>query len=327
AFFLQQEFEIAGQRRTRMDAAAQGTQKARWDVKSFEKDLVAAVRTAFVDALVSRDRVRLAEKGVRIAATLSQELAHEQQLSDVQRLDLNVAQIQESRAQRQLAAAERTRDDSLDVLRRLLNLPIDQAIELQGTAQHKVSGLPPAVELIERALRQRPDLVALRHGAQQAARQLALTRREAIPNLTLSGTLSRFEGDTLIGGDIGISLPIFHGKSAGISDAIAERDRANLELHNLERTVAEETADARRACVVAAGDLQTLRDVIVPKSEENLRLEEHLYKGGIVTVSELVGLQIDLLSAQSDYLDALQTYNDALVELERVIGGSINSSP
>jgi len=42
-----------------------------------------------------------------------------------------------------------------------------------------------------------------------------------------------------------------------------------------------------------------------------------------VTVAELVGLQVDLLTARRDYLEALETYNTALIELNRVAGGGV----
>lgn len=321
--YLSQELEVGGQRTRRIDAATEGTEKAMWDVKMAEGNLAANVKVAFVRALIAADRVVLAHQGLDTAVQVSSTLAQEQRVADQCHFDLNAAKIQESRARRDLGTAERTRDSALGTLRRLLELPIDQEIELAGAPQTSTTALPPDAELLERALHQRADLLALRQAVGRSEAQLALTQRQAIPNVTLSATYSRFEGDTLAGGDIGVSLPIFQRKAGDVQEAIAERERAALEVQNLERAITQQVIDARRACTDAAADMQTFTRDIIPKSEENLQIERRLTAKGDAGVADLIGVQIDLLTARGEHLDALQTYNESLIELERVTGGSI----
>jgi outer membrane protein TolC len=209
-------------------------------------------------------------------------------------------------------------------LRLLLGVPLDQELELAGVLTSEEKALPPGPELVERALHQRSDLVAVQRAVQRAALQIGLTKREAIPNITLSGSLSRFEGDTLLGGDIAFPIPIFRRRTSDIDEALAERERATLLLQNLERDVAKQVQEARRACGVAAGNLEAQRRDIVPKSEENLDLERRLYERGEASLLEVIGAQIDLFSARRDYLDALEAYNISLIELERAIGGNLD---
>jgi outer membrane protein TolC len=128
-----------------------------------------------------------------------------------------------------------------------------------------------------------------------------------------------------VGGDVGIALPIFHRKVGDVQEVVAERERAALEVQSLERTIAQEVLDARRSCADAAVDLQTFQGDIIPRNQENFEIGRRLTAQGGATVAELIGVQTDLLSAQSDYLDALQTYNESLIELERVIGGSLDA--
>ena len=323
SFFLSQEFEVAGQRQKRIGAATENLQKATWDLKTAEQSLVATAKVAFVHALVSVDRVNLAQQGVDAAHELAEQLTRRQPSSDLARIELNTALIQESRNRRELAAAMQTHDGNLDTLRRLLGLPLHQDIELAGTPVTDIQELPPGTELVERALRQRPDLAALRHNAQRADLLVALAQRERIPNVTVSGSVSRFEGDTLVGGDLSIPVPVFQRKTAELHEAVAERERAGVQVQSLERVIEKEVLDARNACVVAAGDLQAQKRLIVPKTEENDQLEGRLYQRGEVTVADLINTHIDLLAARREYLDALETYNGALIELERVTGGEL----
>ena len=326
-FLLSQEIEIAGQRGKRIAAATEGVEKATADQKTAESALTASVKTAFIQAQLSVDRVAIAQQGVDIAASLASTLAQRPHPSDLQHIDLNIAQIQESRARRELVTARRAHDSALTTLRRFLGFPREQEIELVGRPRTEVQPLPPSTELIARALRQRPDLAALRHDLQRADLQLSVTKREAIPNVTVSGTLSRFEGDTLAGGDIGLPIPVFQRKTGDIQEAAAERSRARLQAERLEQTVAQEVADARRACVDAGEELDAQQRDIVPKSEENVQLERRQYERGSVTTSDLIGVQIDMLTARRDYVDAVQAYNEALIELERVVGGAVDAAP
>src|SRR5262249_5466415 len=217
--------------------------------------------------------------------------------------------------------------DGLDALRSLLGLPLHQQIELVGAPVTEVSELPPAPELVQRALQQRPDLQALRHDLQRADFQLALTQRERIPNVTVTGGVSRFEGDTLAGGDIGVPIPIFHDKTAEVHEATAERGRLGLQVQNQEATIEKEVHEALRAATVAAGDLLEQQREIVPKSEENLRIQQRLQERGQISATDVVGAQADLYTARREYLEAVENYNKSLIELERVVGGDLGTGP
>lgn len=323
AMYLSQEFEIGGQRSNRIGVATQDVAKATSELTAAQQTLAAAVKTAFVQALVSADRANLARQGLETAAQLSEQLSRAKSLSDAQRIDRNNAQIQESRARRDVAATEQARDNTLTALRRLLGIPLEQDIDLAGTPTVQVRPLPSEHELVERALRQRPDLAAQRRAMDKADAQIALVEREAIPNVTVSGSVSRFEGATLSGGDVGLHIPVFQRKTADLNEAVAERDRERLILDGLERTVQQEAIEARRACEVTAVDLRALKDIAVPKNEEIVQLQRRLFERDDATHSELVAAQLDLLATRREYLDAVQAYNEALIELERIAGGSL----
>jgi len=319
--FLSQEFEIAGQRTIRTHLASQDVAKAAAELAGARLDLAAQVKTAFVDALVSFDRIDTGREGLEATTKLCTHLAARKLLSDAQRMELNNAQIQESRARRDVASTEQMRDTALTTLRRLVGLPPVQDLELIGVPTTTVRSLPSETEVIERTSLHRADVTAQRHALDGADAQVALTRREAIPNVTISGNLSQFEGATLAGGDIGFQLPVFQRKTADLNEAVAEREAARLQLQSLERIAQQEALDARRTCEVAAVDLRAFQETVVPKSQENLQLQRRLYDRGQATYAELMGTELELLAARREYLDAVQAYNEALIELERVIGG------
>ena len=284
-FTLSQEFEIAGQRSKRIASAEQGVEKAVWDAKSAELTLVSTVKQTFVRALLGPDRIALARRGLDAAQSLSQSLEKKSVDTTEKQMDLNIAQVQEARAQRDLAQAEQGAEDAKDLLRYYLGLPGSQPIELNGAPITEIEELPPVDELIDRALQQRPDLVALRHSAEHAGLEVELKERARIPNVTISGNVSRFEGDTFAGGDLGMYLPLFQTGGPATREALAERDQARTQIDDLKRTIEWDVRQARRACEAAAVSLRLSKQRIMPKSDENLTLEQRRFRGDEVAVA------------------------------------------
>lgn len=322
-FFLSQEFELAGQRGQRIAAATQQLEQTTWDVKNTEQSLAATVKTTFVHALLSSERVTLARQGLETIGRFGQQ-SHRKRLTDAERLQRNNAQIQQSRARRDVTNAERARRSVHNTLRRLVGLPLAQELELLGTPVHDVRPLPSTERLVQLALERRPDLISQRHSLEYADRQVSLARRAAIPNITVTGNVSRFQGDTITGGDLGFSLPVFQTHSAAITEALADRESTNLDLKNLEEAIREQAIEAADTYHGAATDLQSLKNLIVPKYAENVEIQRRLYKAGNATVADIISAQLELIGARAEYLDAVQAYNDALIDLEQTVGGSFD---
>ena len=321
--FLSQEFEIAGQRKQRLKAATHGVKEEEWDLKSSVLNRSARARALFVTALASRDRVALARENLVAAQQLVRNLAAP--ASTVHRIEHNSAVMQESRARLAVDAAVQASDDSLDALRETCGLLSTQPLDLVGTLATDIVTVAPLEALVERAKRRRPDLVARTHATQRTAHELELARRERIPNLNLGTGVTRYQdGETVWAGDVGVSLPVFQRGTAAIQDALAESNEARRDLADLEATVVREVHDAYRSVTVNAGTLRIHSDDILPRSEENLRLERRLFEDGDADTSDLIGLEIDLLVARRGYLDAIENYHLSRIDLERVTAGSID---
>lgn len=319
---LSQELEIAGQRWKRMAVADAALQKANWDQKQAELELNANVKMAYTRALLSLERVALTTRGTDGVSDLAQ---HEERSSGESRtglaIDRNQVMIQDARSRRERNAAELEKAEAFDSLRYLLGLPADQDLELSGAVDRTVRPLRSERELVQLALERRPDLNAAQQDADRAEKQIPLVKRESIPNITLSGTYSRFEGDNFAGGDLGLYVPVLRGSDPELVDALADRDRTRYQREDLRRSIERDVRQARRVCVAAGEDLELSQNIIVPRSRANLELERQRYERGEVTAAEVIGLLIDSQYAEKEYLDAVQTYADAWVELEKTVAG------
>jgi cobalt-zinc-cadmium efflux system outer membrane protein len=323
-FFLQQELEIAGQRGKRIDAARQGVEEKTWEQKHTQQVLAATVKSTFVHALINGERLVRAQQHLDATRALAEELTPKGATNDVQRIDRNNAQILQVRAERGAAATERQRDDSLSTLRQLTGIAPHQPVDLVGAPRSEFA-LPALETLVARALRDRPDLVAARHAAQKADLEVSVQERARIPNITLFGSVSKVEKDVLFGGDLAFPIPVFHSGSTEVMEAVAERTHATAEQTKLERSVEDEVAEVYRTVQVAADDLTAYKTLLVPLYEENLEMEHRLYARAQTDVSSVMDSESDLFGVRGEYLDALERYNDALIELERVVGGAVTA--
>lgn len=325
SFGFSQEFEIGGQRAKRVDVARQSLERMIRQVEHTQQSLVANVKSAFVSALGAEQRVALTQEELEAAQDFAREIEGRSAGGEPGRIDLNAAEVQVSRARRDLAIAQQGAGDAKGLLRYYLALPPEREIELVGTLETDVLPLPLESEVVELALQRRSDLAALRQTATVADHRIDLAERQRIPNFTLSTSVSRFEGDTFAGVDVGLFLPVFDGSAADITDAMAEREKARADVDDTTRIITWEVARAYRACVAAGAGLDIVREEIVPRNRDNLELEKSLFERGEVTTVEVIGIQIDLVSARRELLDALIEYNSSLIDLERVTGGPIEA--
>lgn len=317
---LSQEFEVAGQRKRRMAVAEASVQRAQWEQRAAELNLAAAVTIAFNDALVAAERVALAERGAEAVRDFIDRAAEMDGLSaGAARMDRNQLAIQEARMRRDLASARRARETDMDYLRYLLDVPQDQALELSGALSRQKRELPALAHLVSQALVHRPDLLALRHDTERAARQIALAKREGVPNITLTGSVSRFGDDTFAGGDISFLIPVLRGNEPELLEALAERDRAELQVNDLEQDIERQVRLARRICSGAEEDLQLSLDVILPRVRENLEIQRQRFEQGEIGALEMIGVVAEVQFAEREALDVVQSYNDSWVELKRVL--------
>jgi cobalt-zinc-cadmium efflux system outer membrane protein len=319
---LSQEFEVGGQRGLRIEAAQYGLDRETSNAKQAQVTLAANVKSAFFRAMLNQERVRLAEQNLNLNTDLVRRTQTEQPSAPGEKLELNNVRIQESRVRRELAAAQQAHDDTTDALRRFLDLSPEADLTLVGSSEITLNPPLPVQELIDRARQQRADVQAFEQALKAADAQLRLQHRERIPNVTLSGSYSRFDSNNYAGGDVGFSLPVFQTKGPEITEAAAERQRAEFELQNIRREVEREVRETLRNYTTAYNDVQEYRNTILPLSEDNVQLQKRLLDRDEISPADLINQQIELIGARREYLDAVERYDIAAIELERVTGGA-----
>jgi cobalt-zinc-cadmium efflux system outer membrane protein len=320
---LSQEFELAGQRGLRVDAARSGREKALLDIRDRERVLVAAVKDAFARALAAKRKIALAEEAVKLQGELVASAGIKFQTGDISALEQNLADVELGKSRRDLMLAERERRKALLGLQELIGVKPSAGFSIQGELPSEAPIVPERNELIASAAQQRPDVQSILAEVQQAKAAMKLAGREAIPSVTVSGFYNRDTGLNEAGVMLSFPLPLFDRKQADRKEAAAKAGQALIRQASLERAIDRELEEAHANLVAAAEELSLFKKDVLGKAMENLSLMNLAFKEGKFGFFEVRLAQKDTLDAQFAYLESQVRLQLALNAWEKATGGSL----
>lgn len=221
----------------------------------------------------------------------------------------------------------------------LKRLDIDKHMPVEPVSETQLSEPPPAVEhLLELALANRPDFLAQRLAVTIAEIELAQARDQQRWQLDLEATygLSTESGETALQewlsagkSDWEISLAL----KIPLNDVRARRDtvvaevalrQARLALARLRDTLEIELMDAVRDIAIRREQVTLARQAL-DLAEKTLAIEEEKLQVGRSSNFQLLSFQDALQQAQNEELDARMAYLNALTELDRLTGTSLQT--
>ncbi|WP_147106646.1 TolC family outer membrane protein [Tateyamaria sp. syn59] len=284
----------------RVEALKETVLATRASLLNVEQALLLRAAAAYFNVLRQENFVALSQNNLRL---LQQELraANDRfEVGEVTRTDVSLAEAAVAQARSNLADAER-------------NLIQAQAeyTNVVGRQPGRLSGLPalPSTETrIEAAqavaVRTHPEMETARR--QVSANELLVTAaaRDKLPVVSLSGTVSveeELEGpDSTEQASIGVNVtgPIYQGGrlSALERQAIANRDAARGNLHNVRHDVQQDVVDA-------ISDFNAARASLAA-SERQIRAARVAFQGVREEATLGARTTLDVLDAEQDLLDA-----------------------
>jgi cobalt-zinc-cadmium efflux system outer membrane protein len=320
---LSQEFEIAGQRGFRIGIAEKDLGRVRLEIKNRERILISEVKDAFARTIASRKKIELAKEVIRIQEQLLDFTRTKLEAGDVSGLQVNLAEVEFSKAKRELLVAENEYRESLLTLQGLLGLKPDLTLNLEGTLPGEVLALPEKGLLLESALSDRPDVLAALAEVDSTKTAVALAGREAIPNLTVSGLYEKDERRNIFGIEFSVPIPFFDRKQAERREALARAQQARTRQSGLQKIIPNEIEEAYAHLSSALRELSLFKNEILSKALENLGLLNLAFKEGKIGFFDVRLGQKDTLESQFSYLDVQLKTQLAINALEKATGGRL----
>lgn len=311
----------------RWHAAQQNAQAQASLGEQTQRDVLAAVQTAYFAALAQQALVRVGQD------TLANEQAHLAQVNALvevgsrpeidrlqQRTAVSNAQLQLIQAQGNAAATRAQLNQAMGVEDSSdYTLSEEQVAVVEGEAQ-------PIGSLVQAAFENRPDLAASDAQLRAQEYQLSATRGNYWPSFTasLSATESGPNPANLswgVNGQVGLSWPLFQG---GLTRAQVREQQANINSVQAQRDALRQQVrlqvERAQLSVTTARQSVTASEEALANAREQLRLAEGRYKVGVGNIIELADAQLAATNAAVQRIQANYNLATARTELARSLG-------
>lgn len=284
----------------RREAAKETVLSTRQALRSIEQQVLLRAVQAFMNVRRNREFVSLRENNVRL---LRQELRAARdrfEVGEVTRTDVAQAEARLAAAQSGLATAQGDLAQAIEEFRASTGRP-PGALQVPRNLP-RLSGDIEGSKAI--AVRNHPDMLRVRHRV--AAADLTVSAAEAAkkPRVSLNGRVGAGEeidsSDFSRTGSVGIQVsgPIYQGGllSSATRQAMAQRDAARGELHDVRHTVAQNVGNAYAVLLSARAGRRA--------GQEQVRAAEVAFRGVQEEAKLGARTTLDVLDAEQELLDA-----------------------
>ncbi len=319
-------FDFGAISRVRGARAAVAASSAQATVASEQAGDQAAL--AYIQALRAEEDVRARSEDSVFAADLVRIAQAQLQAGTGIILDVTRSQAQLAAVRAQLIASRAQRDRTRIALARALNLPADASLTLADSLGSESIGDLSTDEptATQRALQNRPDIVAARAQIAAAQQSVAAIRAERLPSVSLfgddgvNGKSYRYLLNTYEYG-FQLTVPVLDGfrREGRIEVQQGAVTEAQIQQRNIEQQAG---ADVRTAIL----DLQSASQQVAA-TREGLRLAEQevsqareRFRAGVAGNADVITALLNLTTAHTAVIDAQTNYQNARVSLARAQG-------
>ena len=325
------EIDLFGRVRSLTDAALNRYFAQEAAARSVRLSLVSDIAAAWAAYAADKSLLALAEQTVTSAGQSVRLTRARLQGGIAPRTDLRQAELILEQAQSDLAEQKTALAQDVNALQLLVGAPVDPALlpasieEAAPTLAELPAGLDSSILL------RRPDVVQAEYVLRAANADIGAARAALFPRISLTAALGFASGALGSLFDNGafnwsaspsVDYPIFRAGAgrAGVDQAKADRDVALAQYEKAIQTAFREVSDAlaRRGTIDAQEGAQTR---LVAASQDNYRLSDARYRGGIDTFLQNLDAQRSLYSAQRSLIATRLIRANNLVTLYRTLGG------
>ncbi|MBI1813605.1 MAG: TolC family protein [Deltaproteobacteria bacterium] len=324
AITLGQEVEVGGQRGLRLSSGQYDVDRAEHLFADKSRTVDGEVRRAFFGLAATERRKALAAESATIAKRVLETTQRRARAGDVGDLEVQLAQIESTRAAQAVATAETDRARAVARFATAIGADAQESlvIAVADTTPAALPALPPEDTLVTQALDTRPDLAAARAERARLEAEARLTHRRAlVPNPTIRGFYRHEQAnEQIVGGEIEVPLPVWNRDQGTEAALYANARGASAEADRLAREIPRQIhlAVARRN---AAADAWTRyeRDT-VPATNSARDLIERAYASGYLGLPDVLAQQDRLLQIRSAAIAAWLDLREAEADLIEAVG-------
>lgn len=304
--------------------------EARVAVKGGERtrqEIIFSVIQAYLNGLMARESVRVAEASVEAAAAdLTRAQARSEQGLAVPS-DLLSAQVQLAQAREDLLREKNALALADAALNVAMGVADNSPVALGSQLQEATFEAGTLEERQQRALVARPDYHQAQAGEERAANERRRARSEFLPTFNIFGTweqnnqtfLTRGNDNWIAGASLNFNLFDGGARRARLKASEARQRQAEAMRNQLALSI---RLQVRRAYL----NLTTARDRVdvsrgaAGQAGESLRITQNRYEAGLATITDLLRAETQHTAAQRNFLNAFFDYRLSFAALELATG-------
>jgi len=292
-----------------IEQAKIGREQAAADTEWTEQQIRFQVVRAYYGLLVAEARKVVAEESVKAA---------EQEASDIQEMldqgmavksDFLAMQVQLADFRQQLSSAAGAVETARAALNTVLARPIDTPVQISGELKSKDFVLPGVDELINIALRERPDYRKANQEIAAMEQRSKAAKGQWLPDLNVFANVGRSSrnitdgsSDFAIGAGVTFDLLDF-GRNPRIEQARAGTEAVRSRAIHQANSIRLEISQAYQMFRTSRERLE-VASTAVSQGEEALRIVRDRHEAGLTTITEVLRAQTALLRARMNLLGA-----------------------
>jgi outer membrane protein, heavy metal efflux system len=328
--------ELGGRRAARIAVAQRELEMRRYDFANRERLLAAEVRMTFGEALAQTLRVALTEELLANSRDGYDLVAARVNAGATAPLEQNLVLVEVNRLRSQRENVAGKLEVLLLELRNLVGMPPEQPLRLRGDFNSLLDTLAPLALETERALRERPDLLAARTLETLATARVDQARAAGRLDADLMAGFGRMKSGFMVFGvndhgqlqpvqgvsnslklGVSLNLPVRNRNQGAIEAAVVGTESARQRREFAELTARREVAVAYTRYESAARAMEIFRNGVRDQAKANLDVVRQTYELGSGTLLDYIAEQRRFIELETDFIEAqLATYS-ARIEIER----------
>ncbi|HVU52035.1 MAG TPA: TolC family protein [Polyangia bacterium] len=324
------EDQLSGKRSLRIEAATKALAAARLNVGDVKRLGLAALRQAYVAAVMARLDVEAARESLD---TYDKQLALNQKRYDegaISGLDLSRATQAELEAQQTLDQARSGATQATAALLFLLGargkapeITLTTAIGYSVLSRLKDATLEP---LAAEAEDNRPDAKIALANLEQAEVSVRQARRARFPDLSLSlgysEQCSSGSCSSLPAFSAGVqgNVPLLYQQQGEIQRAESNQRAAQQRVNKVKAQVLVDVTEAFAAYAAAKSQVERMEGKLLEQAKVSRDLAQHMYQRGAASFIDFMDAQRAYVASRLEYNQDLANYWNAVYGLEQATG-------
>lgn len=328
--FITQTFELGGKRTKRWLVARKNYAATSSTLQSFLQNLRLDASEAYADAIAMGQVASQFQRTATLLRELLQAQQERQKAGDISDVDLLQTRVEVRQFEAELLDAQGQATNAE------LGLSAYLGPQFSSTHWQPVGTLdvtPQSTDLfklLSSAIRNRPDLIAMRHMRDAATANINLEKAKRVPDLNVGvgWTNSTFSGNTtspqpnynMVGLQFSLPLPVWNRNKAGIAASEAMANQAQLQLDDAEVKAGVDVRQALSLYGIARQRVELYQGGVLKDVDAALEKRVVSYKRGGSSLLELLDAQRKANEVWQSFYSAQSDHARAVIELHRAAG-------